>query len=261
MQPTLTLVHDRIGNNLLRYAEVTGRTLSGTMRRGAKGVTRRVIAVTPPASQGTTGAAAYRQGRIRIAKQMSAIMAPVKLKGRRTITTVFGRTLAVPVTVRTKEQYPDVAGLYRSQLRATANGSRLKLANFRGQKFYVSQSKFGRELRRRQSHVGRMAAGWFPAAQALDVPVQSWIARHGTGRGTIRMQLLTSRMRITVTNLAPGASPGVRAELARRIPYAVQYQAAAMQREIDYLVGKNALTHGMKTRNFSALVPPGMHGG
>lgn len=259
MNPTLTLVRDHI--DVLHYAEVTGRTLAASLKRGARGVTRRVIDVTPPASQGTTGAAAYRQGRIRIGKQMSAIMAPVRLKGRRLIPVVFGHRLATPVSVKTRELYPDVRQLYNTQLRASANGARLRLNNFRGQKFYVSKPKFQAELKRRQSHVGRMASGWHAAARALDVNVQDWISRHGSARGSINMQLVTSRMRITAQNFAPGASAQVRAELARRIPYALKYQAAAMEREIDYLVGKNALDHGIKTKNFSHLVPEGMMGG
>jgi len=259
MNPTLTLVRDNI--DVIHYAEVTGRTLAGSLKRAGKGVTRRVIDITPPASAATTGAAAYRQGRIRIGKQMSAILAPVKLKGRRLIPVVFGHRLAKPVSVKTRELYPDVKQLYNSQLHAAANGARLRLNNFRGQKFYVSKSKFQTELKRRQANVGRMASGWHAAARALDVNVQDWISRHGSSRGSVNMQFVTSRMRITAQNFAPNASAQVKAELARRIPYALKYQAAAMQREINYLVGKNALEHGIKTRNFSALVPEGMMGG
>lgn len=260
MVPIIKLVRDQIGDSLRRYAEVMGRTLKDSVRRATRGVTRRVIDLTPPANEGATGAAAYRQGRVRIARQMNAILAPVRIRGRRVISVVFGRRLATPVSVRTKELYPDVRQTYSSELKRSANGSRLKLTNFRGRKYYVKRSKYQAELKRRQGHVGRMASGFYAAARALDLPVQEWISRHGTGRGTIKQDLMTSRMRITVANFAPGVSPAIRAELARRIPFALQYQAAAMQREVNYMVYKKAQEMAIRTRNFAALVPEGMQG-
>ena len=261
MTPQLTLVHDHMGPSLLRYAEVMGRTLKSTVERAAKGVTRRVIDLSPPASQGITGAAAYRAGRVRIARQMSAVLAPVKLKGQRKITVVFGRKLRRAVTVATKEKYPNVAALYKTQLTTRLTGVGLRLKDFRGQKFYVDVRKFQAVLQDRQSRVGRLAAGWAPAAEALDVPVQQWIARHGAGRGTITRDLNGAQMRITVRNFAPGLPANLRAEIERRIGYAVKYQGDAMKREVDYYAGKVARDLAIKTRNFSALVPEGMQGG
>lgn len=262
MSPEITLVHDHMGPALLRYAEVMGRTLAGTVERAAKGVTRRVISITPPASQGMTGAAAYRAGRTRIANQMSALLAPVKLKGRRKITTVFGHRLKRPVYVQTKELHPDVAGLYRANTRTLRDGVGVRLKNYRpGKKFYVDTRKFAALLQARQSRVGLLASGWSAAAQALDVPLQQWISRHGAARGTIKQDLRSAQMRITVRNEAPGLPANLAAELDRRIGYAVRYQADAMRREMDYYAGKVARDLAIKTRNFSPLVPAGMFGG
>jgi hypothetical protein len=261
MTPQLTLVHDHMGPSLLRYAEVMGRTLKSTVERAAKGVTRRVIDLTPPASQGITGAAAYRAGRVRIARQMSAVLAPVKLKGQRKITVVFGRKLRRPVTIATREKYPNVAALYKTQLTTRVTGAGLRLKDFRGQKFYVDIRKFETVLKDRQSRVGRLAAGWAPAAEALDLPVQNWISRHGGGRGTIARDLNGAKMRIAVRNFATGLPANLRSEMERRIGYAVKYQGDAMKREVDYYAGKVARDLAIKTRNFSALVPEGMQGG
>lgn len=262
MTPDIKLVHDHMSPSLLRYADVMGRTLVDTVTRAARGVTRRVISITPPASQGVTGAAAKRAGQLKIASQMSALLAPVKLKGRRKITTVFGRKLKKPVFVATRELHPDVAGLYAANIRSASSGVGLRLQNYKpGRKFYVDVRKFRAVLTARQSAVGKLAAGWVAAADSLDVPVQQWISRHGASRGTITSDLRSAKMRITVRNLAPNLPANLRAEMDRRIVYAVGYQRSAMQREIDYRAGQVARDLAIKTRNFSALVPEGMNGG
>jgi hypothetical protein len=259
--PQINLVHDHIGPSLQEYSEVMGRTLADTMKRAAKGVTRRVINLTPPASQGMEGAAAYRAGRAKIARQMSALLVPVKLKGRRKIPVVFGRRLRTAVVVATKEKHPDVAGLYRQNMRFLPTGLGARLKDYRGKKFWVSAPKFQKVLVDRQKAVGRLASGWAEGATALDVPLQAWIGRHGRGRGKVNFDLVTSRMRITVQNFSGvGLPANVKAEMQRRIGYAVQYQRNAMGCEVRYYAMKKAQEAGMKTRNFDALVPAGRSG-
>lgn len=261
MTPTINLVHDHIGPSIQRYAEVMGRTLADTVKRTAKGVTRRVIAITPPASQGMEGAAAYRSGRTKIARQMSALLAPVKLKGRRKISVVFGRKLKRAITVPTKERHPDVSSIYREQSHLLTKRIGFRLKDYRGRKYYVDVRKFQRVLAARQQNVGKLASGWAEGAGALDVPVQNWISRHGRGRGAVKLDLMSSNMRITVSNNpASGLSDMVAAEMRRRIGYAVGYQQQAMRREVDYYALKKARELGIKTRNFDALIPTGMAG-
>lgn len=226
------LVHDGIGASILRYAAEFKKGLREITRNAARGVTRRVIDITPPANQGATGADAYRAGRTKIASQMSSVLAPVRLKGRRQITTVFGHRPKRRIIVPTKERWPDVAGIYRNNLHASRNGVGLRLNNH-GQKYYVDIRKFQAVLKERQANVGKLAAGWAAGASALDVPLQAWISRHGTSGGRVKLDVGGERMRITVENLGDGLPGGLRSELGRRIPYAVQYQADAMGRAID----------------------------
>lgn len=259
MTPQIQLIRDTLSPTIERYAETLGRTLAQTMRRAAKGINRRVLAITPPGSAGTTGAAARRQGQQRIARQMSHVLAPVRLKGRRRITVVFGRKIARPVFVKTRERVPDVAAHYRRELRKNAAGTGLVLRN-PGRKVWVDVRKFEAELKRRQGAVGRLASGWAEGARVLEVPVQQWVARHGTGRGAIRLNVLTAQMGITVYNRTANLPGPLRAEMDRRILAAVNLQREAMEREINYMVFKQAQAHAIKTRNFSALVPEGMEG-
>ena len=264
MTPTLALTRDNISSSLPRYAEVMQRSMRETLLRAAKGVTRRVISITPPANAAaglgslTSASEAYRAGRIRIAHQMSFLLAPVKLKGRKTITQVYGRKLKHPVTYKTKELWPDVAALFRSHTRIASSGFGVRIKTTR--KFYVSSTKFKALLTQKQARVGILASGWAAAATTTGVPLSNWVGRHGPARGTVRMNLLSTTMSFTARNFAPGLPSAVRSELARRIPYAMAYQAAAMQREIDYMVHKHAVEHAITTRNFNALVPAGMNG-
>lgn len=259
-----TKIRDPFPGTLQRFAEVTRRDSGSVVRRAHKGVTRRVIAITPPAHAAVTGAdqtltrEAYQAGAQRIARQMSAVMAPRTLKRRRTITQAFGRPLAKPVTYRTKERIPDVAGFYRSQLAANRGGTRFSLKGFKGRVGYVSRAKFQTVLRGRQAAVGRLAAGWASAARFAGAPLPAWVARHGTSGGNITFTGMGGS-RIVTRNFGVGLPSALRAELARRIPYAVRYQQAAMRREIDYLVYKRAAEHGLKTPGGKLILPAGMN--
>jgi hypothetical protein len=259
MEPVLELVSDGLTPSLERYAEVMGRTLASTIKRAAKGVTRRVISITPPASAETTGAAAYRQGRRKIEKQIDSVLAPVKLKGRRKITTVFGRKIGKPVYVPTKERFPDVAATLRSRI--VARGGDVGIRLNRGAKAFVDVRKVKAIIASKNSRVGVLASGWQAAAAALDVPVQQWISRHGGAAGRVELDFFSARMHVTAENFAAGVPPGVRYALSKRIQFALKYQESAMEREVDYMVFKKAQENAIRTRNFSALVPAGMMGG
>ncbi len=262
MNPIVTLVRDTMGDSILQYALVMERTLKDTVKRAAKGITRRVIDITPPAFAGVKGAAAYRHGRKKIARQMGGVLAPVKLKGRRLITHVYGHQLAKPVYVRTAEKYTDVVAVYRQNRTFRNKGVGVRSRGLRSAKYFVDVRKFNTLLKAKEARVGVLASGWAAAAAALDVPLQNWISRHGQSRGTVKLDLASARMRIVVSNFAGSGLPeNVAAELDRRIAYAVQYQRDAMAREVRYMMGKKAQELAIKTRNFDGVVPPGMFGG
>lgn len=260
MTPSIELIHDHIGPTLERYAEVMGRTLKETVIRAAKGITRRVVAITPPAHEGVEGAAAYRYGRRKIKSDMERVLAPVKLKGKRIISEVFGHKLATPITIRTAEKYPDVVAVYKQHTKFRANGVGARSDRL-PHKYFVDERKFNRLLKAKEARVGVLASGWSEGAAELDVPLQNWISRHGRGRGTVNKDLMSARMRITVSNRASSGLPNnVAYELKRRIKFAVEYQRGAMEREVKYYAMKKARDLGIKTRNFDALVPEGMSG-
>lgn len=231
MTPIVILTRNDIGPKLGRYATAMRVGIRQAVRVMAKGVTRRLLEITPPSNGEATGRDAKKAGELKIYTQMSRVLAPVKIKGRRLVSQAWGKKLKRPRYIPTKERFPDVAGLYRAQLHARkgvgfAVGRRVA-------KHYVDERKFKAILKERQGNVGKLASGWAAAAAALDQPVQAWIRRHGTSRGRIQVLEDSGYYRVEVTNLAPSLPDDVRAELARRIPYAIRYQGNAMERAVE----------------------------
>jgi hypothetical protein len=142
------------------FAEAARKSYKDAFLYTAKSAVKNMIAITPPANAGAgalTGSAdAFRAGKLRIAHQMSSLLVPVKLKGFRMITKVFGHTLSKPVRVATKERYPDVRGVYRANSSINAAG---RVSVHQGQKFYVDKRKFQALLKYKQSRVGALASG------------------------------------------------------------------------------------------------------
>jgi hypothetical protein len=232
MTPTIKIERNNISPSIRRYAAAFKVGLRDVVRQTAKGITRRVADMTPPANGATSGREARKAGEEKIFNQMSAVFAPKKLKGRRLITHAWGRKLKRPRYVTTTERHPDVAGIYHGRLKASGTGVGFSTGRVR-QKLFVDVRKFTAVLKARQANVGKLAAGWGAAAAALDVPLQQWIKRHGSSRGRVRIDTAGDRMLVTTENIAPGLPSNVRSELARRIPYAVEYQANAMTRAIE----------------------------
>lgn len=232
MDIRVTVVKNDISKVVSHYSAEMGKTVVEATRMAAKGATRRVIELTPPAHEGVTGAAAYRFARQKINRDLRKVLVPVQLKGRREITHVFGRELVRPVVVQTTEIHPDVAGVYRQNSRMKNVGVGASSRDLGTRKYWVDTRKFSALLKSKESRIGRMASGWAAGAMALDVPLQQWISRHGPANGRVVIRTSSASCSILVENFAEGVPDNVRAELRRRIPYAIQYQAAAMERAI-----------------------------
>lgn len=224
---TLKQTRNELERTLAAYGRVMQRDGAELLRRAFRNITRRVLAITPPSSAASMGEGmtlsrdAYFAGAARISRQMQNVLVPVRLKRKR------------------RERHPDVAGLYRGLVNSNDGRMRLK-TQFVGRKHYVDIVKYRAVLKDRQARVGRMASGWAAAAGAAGLSVPAWVSRHGGARGKVQSQLTGPVMGLRATNFAPTASPAIRAELARRIPYAMAYERASMRRQIDHL----ARTHG-----------------
>jgi len=95
-----------------------------------------------------------------------------------------------------------------------------------------------------QSHVGLLAAGFKPAADALKVSLPAWIRRHGKTLGSIRIHRAIGSYGITITN---SAKHGRANDLQRRIRFVLQSDkrkkrlAHRIRAEIRVALRKNKL--------------------
>lgn len=245
MDPELQLVHDNISPSIMRYADITKRSLRDALARAHRGVTRRVMAITPPASEnslssrGTLGREAFNAGKGKISRQLNAVFAPRTLKRKR------------------RERHPDVEEIYRQHRRFRNKGVGVSVSA--GIIHFVDRRKFLALRNRKWAAVGRLASGWTPSARFAELNVPQWVARHGTARGSVEGNFISDAMRITSRNYAPGAPGNVVYEMQRRIPYAVRYQRDAMDREIRYLtLYRSAIAAGIRPTR--TLPPPAASG-
>ncbi len=194
-------------------------------RQAARGFVRRVVAVTPPASEGTTGLDARRQGEAKIDRELQRVFVPVPLRGKR------------------PEQYPDVYGIYRDQV-LPRKGKRGLSPRPLTQRFHVDQAKFDALRASLVGQVGFLAGGWNAAADTLGVPVPAWIARHGRGNGTCEVEIEENRIRILISNNV-GYARDVDG-FDRRTAAALGYQADAFEREMEFLLEKSVAEAGLR---------------
>jgi hypothetical protein len=96
-----------------------------------------------------------------------------------------------------------------------------------------------------QSHVGMLAAGFKPAADALKVSLPAWIRRHDKNLGSIRIHRALGTYGITITT---AAKHGRANDLPRRIQYVLQSEKRKkrlihrIRAEIRVALRRNKLT-------------------
>jgi hypothetical protein len=215
-----------------RWAAVSGRTQGAVLRTSAKMVISNprqgsgLLQITPPASAGKIGTAARRQGERAIARDLAKIFQPVTIK-------FIGPS---------PERHQAPGPIQRRHFALKRPGRPIR--RDRSRAYYVDERRFiamRKELLRR---VGYLASGWVASARQLGVAVPAWIARHGAGRGTIRIQFAAPRYGMTMTCFAPANSPWQ--ELQRRVPYALKYATNNLRRQIKYQMEQDARGVGLK---------------
>lgn len=99
-------------------------------------------------------------------------------------------------------------------------------------------------IRAVQAKVGLLASGWSAAAAKLGVKVPDWISRHGTGRGQIKIVIGFAESRISIINGVKFARE-VKG-LVRRVQWALDKRAGAMNRQVEHFQERAARGAGFK---------------
>ena len=183
------------------------------VEQAAKGFVKNVAAITPPASKGTTGTAARKQGEAAIINDLARVMLPMRSRRNAEFQSAL-----------------DIYKRFRDQRTGRINPRNLQ------KPYPVATADYNALRKALLLHVGWLAAGWNAAAQKLGVKLPAWITRHGTSQGIILVTSDGSRFRIEISNAVKFV--GNVKDLERRIQKAVDYQANAMERQGDYLLRK-----------------------
>lgn len=230
-----------LNRDIARYSAIAERSLKESWLRAMRGIVKRAMGITPPASGTGAGGSARgdgggltkedeERGRGAIARDLSLIFTAVRLKNKR------------------REQLPDVAGKHRDLFqRFKQPGRPIRSDLGAGHYYHVDQRKLDALEKDLRGRVGKLASGWLAGATALGVTgTPAWVSRHGTSRGTHRLVLGFMRYQLTVANTSvPGQ---LVSELNRRLEYAQKYQANALERETEAILKKSGGEAGFDVR-------------
>lgn len=228
------------------YAVAAGKELSAVLKDEARLLVKEVINLTPPAGGGVIGNAAKKRGEAAVERDIGGLFVGKRLKGRREIKKVFGRTPKKKIFVKTKELHPDVRAIYDAR---SAKDRFQGHFITRGQKaaFYVDAAKLTALRVAQKKKVGKLASGWVPALKALDSSGQSWVERHlATGtRGTAHLDKsdeLNPNFEATAT-----VKGEIAYELQRRLKSAVAIRRNKMLRRLPYVLAAVAKKANLST--------------
>lgn len=204
--------------DLKKYRGQFERTIKEVVETEARGFVKDAVESTPPFHakvhargkqsaakyQTVTGNVAKKAGERKIEADMNAIFAGVKLRGKRTITKAFGKELKKKVVVKTVEKHPDLGAVYDQRIKRRFDKGAKRIS--RGQKaaFYVSSVKLAALKSERKKRVGKLVAGWAPAAAKLKVKLPAWVTRHAA-RGSVVLRVTRGGYTVKISNRVPFA--------------------------------------------------------
>ena len=99
-------------------------------------------------------------------------------------------------------------------------------------------------IKKELEKVGILASGWNAAAIQLGAKIPDWIARHGKGRGGIKITFTLTECRIVISNGVKFA--GNVKGLVSRIQRTLDKRAQAMNRQVEYFQKRAAKEAGFK---------------
>lgn len=251
-----------------RFMEHSRRGVEAEFKTQCKGLIKRVIDITPPASQAGTGISAKRMGQSAIRRDLIGYGGFSRHQKRAGIFTVLSDSLIdaaidsgayeggenVRLWIR---KDGSVYGTQRHFFRPDASMSEMRAHHkqyfVNGEmsaagaytrdigrwkwidQMVVRESTFNRYLKSVERRVGLYAAGWRPSAQALGVTTPQYMKNHGA-IGAVEFRMDETDLSFRAIN-AVGFGR-VDSEMLRRIRYAAEYQANAMERQIEVLMRK-----------------------
>lgn len=203
------------------------RTAKECLKHQAKLFIRDVVRITPPGhwQKIQERDPKWRPGRtVRIVTQAEARrVGQIVVKADIAKILVSGRKRSIAQSARQIHQR------FRNKRgRVTAYLDRMGRGRYR-----VPAAELRAEVQRALDRVGLLASGWNAAADELGLTMPTWIARHGSQRGRIAVQLDATNMRIVITNAVRFV--GNVKDLRRRVNWALDNRARQMDKQLVHL--------------------------
>jgi hypothetical protein len=95
------------------------------------------------------------------------------------------------------------------------------------------------------ARVGKLAAGWANAASMLGATLPSWITRHSRP-GFARITQSGGTTTLEMANQGVYTGGRIRADLERRLGYAIRKRAGAINRQVDHFLKRTAAVCGFR---------------
>lgn len=257
--------------SIARVASITGKGKPEVVQTAARGFVKTIVAITPPASKGSSGTAAKKAGEAAITADTALSLEPMSERQLHELQEFHGDNVYTATELRDKKgrvyledknhivwsvaaalafhlnKRNRSTGRVMANAKALRNGTRMRSRDAGAHNGHLGRSRSDdialvprsvldgvRKILFKQ--VGILAAGWIRAAEKLNVRLPSWIARHAFAAGACRIMQTATMFRIEVENAVPyvGNVKGYE----KRVISAVALQARAMDRQADYLMRK-----------------------
>jgi hypothetical protein len=243
------------------FAKFSRKDSEVILRDAARNFVRRAIALTPP-SQGKADTAAKKRGEAAVKSDLRKIFDPLDpaewaaflddVGGLRIVPTHRANRRGAAVTDYTLFLGRQQMEMFHNSMRRPSNGRvrSIDRNNLIGRKKsdvsaigFVKKTDYAWFERRVIGRVGILAGGFNRAAAGLGYNPPAWIRRHGNSRGQFEVLFSGGVLRIVIGNDVKFAG-GVRG-LQRKLQTALDQQAIAMERKVEYFLAKQAAKAGL----------------
>lgn len=231
------------------YQLATLKDSEEVLRSAARNFIKRAASVTPP-STGNLDSTSKKRGEAAVIGDLNSIfvgLSPslfrkfntLRQKGIGEMKTKDGKTLVEPTDV----SVPSIKGWHYSNRRRNGRvrGGRRSMATLRAVVLAAQKKAYTKQV---LSKVGLLAAGWNASAEKLGTRMPAWITRHGSGGGKCAVTVTRAKVHVRMENIVGFAAKV--AGLKRRIQWALDVQANALDRAVDNIMRKAGRSAGFR---------------
>jgi hypothetical protein len=247
---TISFDTSKLRAALRTYQLATLKDTDTVVRDAARNFVKKVAAVTPPAT-GKLNSEAKKRGERNVIGDLNHIfvgLSPglfakfekLRAQGLPELRTKSGRVIVRSTDIAV----PSIKGWHYANRRRAGRvrSGRRSSAGIRA--VILAQRKKDYQQRVLKK-VGLLMAGWNASAAKLGTKLPAWTSRHGTGGGRCAVTKARTGIRIRLENMV-GFVTRVQG-LERRVQWALNAQAGALERAADAIMRKTARRVGFRT--------------